>query len=72
MLMKLSSPDFPLERDVETQSQQILFPLMDDNGKAAFGAQSRDRYNYVSVWLGLEGLLAKPVDIDRAFISVVP
>lgn len=71
MLMKLSSPDFPLERDVETQSLQVLLPLMDDGGKVAFGSQNRERYSVEAVWLGLEGILPKPVDVDPAFISVV-
>lgn len=72
MLMRLSSPDFPLERDVETRSLAILLPLMDDSGKAAFGAHSRDRYNSLAVWMSISSILPEPVDVDQAFISVVP
>lgn len=71
MLMRLQAQEYPLEKDVETRSLQILLPLMDD-GSARFGAQSRDGYVRLGVWLGLEGVLPKSVDADKAFVNLTP
>lgn len=69
-LLAKQDKSFPLDKDVETKSLQILLPLMTDKG-VPFGQQSADDWQKVNDWLVSVGMLkAGQVNPQDAFINL--
>lgn len=71
VLLANQKKEFPLEADVEKESLSILIPLMDDDGKAKFGAQDKDTWEKVAAWLAAEKVLKSAAKPEAAFVSLV-
>ncbi|WP_019156674.1 ABC transporter substrate-binding protein [Robertmurraya massiliosenegalensis] len=70
VLFNNENESFPLDREVETESLNILLPLMDD-GTVPFGYQEDDVWQEVANWLYETGVLKEKVDPSHAFTNIV-
>ena len=59
----------PLDQDIETQSLQILLPLM-DAGDQKFGYQDPASWEKVHQWLKESGLLQSDVNVQQSYINL--
>ncbi|MNY07016.1 hypothetical protein D3C86_1398000 [compost metagenome] len=70
ILMKHEDTTSPLDGDIESQSLNILLPLM-DAGDKAFGYQDPDSWTRVEKWLTDNGLLKQSgVKAQDAFVNL--
>lgn len=69
VLQKHQAKEFPLDREVEEKSIQILLPLMDPGDGRAFGVQDAATWRQVAEWMKGQGLLKGDVKPDEAFIT---
>lgn len=69
-ILVAESPD--LRADVEEEGLGLLIPLWTDNGAIPFGLQTADRWNSYGEWLKERGLLGAEVDIDAAWVDLLP
>ncbi|MGG0719601.1 ABC transporter substrate-binding protein [Robertmurraya massiliosenegalensis] len=70
VLFNNENESFPLDQDVETESLNVLLPLMDD-GTLPFGYQEEDVWQDVANWLYDTGVLKEKVDPSSAFMNIV-
>jgi len=68
-LLAKQAKEFPLEKDIETKSLDILIPLM-DAGKEPFGSQSLDSYQKLIDWMHKEKLIKKAVKAEDVMKEV--
>ncbi|MNH44198.1 hypothetical protein D3C79_1062900 [compost metagenome] len=59
----------PLDQDIETQSLNILLPLM-DAGEQAFGYQEPASWTNVRDWLVESELLTEDIQAEDAFANL--
>jgi putative hydroxymethylpyrimidine transport system substrate-binding protein len=69
-LVAAQAKDAPLDKDVETQSLNILLPLMEGNG-AKFGSQSLADWQKLADWMKAQGIIKADVKPDEAFRNLV-
>lgn len=69
-LFEHENKDFPLDREVEKKSIDILLPLMDGEDKP-FGYQEQASWNAVVKWLYDEELIRKPVKAEDAYMNLM-
>ncbi|SMB81627.1 putative hydroxymethylpyrimidine transport system substrate-binding protein [Desulfonispora thiosulfatigenes DSM 11270] len=65
ILLSHQNDSFPLEKEIEEKSLEILLPLMED-----FGAQSLESYENVIEWMAKYKLIDKKPEAKDAFISL--
>jgi putative hydroxymethylpyrimidine transport system substrate-binding protein len=65
ILLAKQSKEFPLDKDVETKSLQILLPLMANGDN--FGAQSADDWKKLGDWLKEKGIIPASLKVEEAF-----
>lgn len=70
VLQKHQAKEFPLDREVEEKSIDILLPLMDPGDGRAFGVQDAATWRQVAEWMKGQGLLKGDVKPDAAFITL--
>ena len=61
----------PLDMAIETQSMAMLLPMMDDGGKAKFGAQAEADWQKVLDWLTAQGVIKSGLKPADAFRNIV-
>ncbi|MBP2239813.1 putative hydroxymethylpyrimidine transport system substrate-binding protein [Cytobacillus eiseniae] len=61
---------FPLDKDVETESLQVLLPLMKESN-IPFGYQEEDVWNEVATWLYESKVLKEKINPKDAFINII-
>lgn len=71
VLLDHENDSFPLDKEVEKKSLQILLPLMED-GSVPFGYQDDGVWQEVADWLYESGVIKEPVDPKQAFENIVP
>lgn len=64
LLLAKQAQEFPLEKDVETKSLDILVPLM-DAGDKPFGSQSAESWKTLIDWMKKEKLITSDVTVDQ-------
>lgn len=70
LLSNQDEANFPLNKEVETESLQILLPKMiNDNG---FGTQEKQSWEETANWLKQYGLIHDVPNIDELVISIEP
>jgi putative hydroxymethylpyrimidine transport system substrate-binding protein len=62
--------NFPLIREVEEQSLDILLPKM-ETSEEAFGSQSKDSWQETIDWLKNGGLITDAPDVNEIFVNLV-
>jgi putative hydroxymethylpyrimidine transport system substrate-binding protein len=67
-LLKHEDKSFPLDKQVETKSLQILLPLMNAKDKP-FGYQDPKSWENIDKWLNDNKLLKTPVKADDVFMN---
>ncbi|GIN61863.1 ABC transporter substrate-binding protein [Robertmurraya siralis] len=70
VLFNNENDSFPLDRDVETESLNVLLPLMDDPSHP-FGYQEEKVWKDVAAWLHQTGILKEEVDAKSAFKNII-
>lgn len=68
LVLDKQDKEFPLDKDVETQSLKLLLPLMSD-AQHPFGSQSADDWKNVAAWLKQAGLIKGTTDPNTAFAN---
>lgn len=66
-LLKQGSANFPLEKDIETKSLEMLIPLMDDSGKAVFGQQDEASWKSAIEWIRNTGMINKDIQPSEVY-----
>lgn len=70
LLENQNEENFPLDKDVETKSLEVLFPAMEPEG-SSFLAQSTEDWQKNIDWLKEEGLLKKDVTPDDVMVNLL-
>jgi putative hydroxymethylpyrimidine transport system substrate-binding protein len=70
VLLDHENDSFPLDKEVETESLEILLPLMEDSG-VPFGYQEEAKWKDVSDWLYETGVIKEKIDSNAAFTNIV-
>ncbi|MED4582377.1 ABC transporter substrate-binding protein [Brevibacillus choshinensis] len=69
LLLSKQANEFPLEKDVETKSLDILIPLM-DAGDKPFGSQTTESWQTLIDWMKKEKLISQDVKADEIMIDL--
>ncbi|MED4750445.1 ABC transporter substrate-binding protein [Brevibacillus choshinensis] len=69
LLLSKQANEFPLEKDVETKSLDILIPLM-DAGDKPFGSQTTESWQTLIDWMKKEKLITQDVKVDDIMIDL--
>ncbi|MFD2371542.1 ABC transporter substrate-binding protein [Brevibacillus sp. GCM10020057] len=64
LLLSKQANEFPLDKDVETKSLDILLPLM-DAGDKPFGSQAAESWQTLIDWMKKEQLITQDVKVDE-------
>lgn len=64
LLLSKQANEFPLEKDIETKSLDILIPLM-DAGDKPFGSQTTASWQTLIDWMKKEKLITQDVKVDE-------
>ncbi|MDF2679637.1 MAG: transporter substrate-binding protein [Brevibacillus sp.] len=64
LLLSKQANEFPLEKDIETKSLDILIPLM-DAGDKPFGSQTTESWQTLIDWMKKEKLITQDVKADE-------
>jgi putative hydroxymethylpyrimidine transport system substrate-binding protein len=70
LLMARQSKEFPLDKDVEQRSLDMLLPWMEEPG-VKFGAQKAEDWEKVAAWMKGQGVLKASLNPAEAFVPVV-
>ena len=70
ILLDHENDSFPLKKDVETKSLEILLPLMEEKG-IPFGYQEKESWEKASQWLYKKGVIKKQVKPDEVMDNIV-
>ncbi|WP_029099182.1 ABC transporter substrate-binding protein [Brevibacillus thermoruber] len=70
LLLDKQAKEFPLDKDVETKSLDILLPLM-DAGDQPFGSQTAESWQKLIDWMKQEKLITKDVNVDEVMRNLV-
>lgn len=68
-LLERQDSSFPLEKEVERESLNILLPLMTSNGEAQFGEQSEQSWAAVIEWMKKTDLIQADIDPKDCFVA---
>lgn len=69
LLLAKQAQAFPLEKDIETKSLEILLPLM-DAGDKPFGHQTEESWQTLINWMKEKGLITGEVKADQVMRNV--
>lgn len=64
LLLSKQATEFPLDKDIETKSLDILIPLM-DAGDKAFGSQTTESWQTLIDWMKKEQLITQDVKVEE-------
>lgn len=64
LLLSKQANEFPLEKDIETKSLDILLPLMDAKDKP-FASQTTESWQTLIDWMKKEKLIAQDVKVEE-------
>lgn len=67
-LLKQQDQSFPLEKDVEEKSLDILLPLMSSDSEV-FGSQSKESWTSIIAWMKETQLIQADVEAEDCFIT---
>lgn len=70
ILLEHENDSFPLDKEAETESLNVLLPLMEDP-KLPFGYQEENTWNEVANWLYETKVIKEKLDVKKAFINIV-
>ncbi|WP_102691510.1 ABC transporter substrate-binding protein [Rummeliibacillus pycnus] len=70
ILLDHENDSFPLKKDVETKSLEILLPLMEEKG-VPFGYQEKASWQKAAKWLYKNGVIKKQVQPDEVMDNIV-
>lgn len=70
LLLSKQANEFPLEKDIETKSLDILIPLM-DAGDKTFGSQTTESWQTLIDWMKKENLITQDVKAEEIMREVV-
>ncbi len=70
VLLDHENDSFPLDKEVETKSLQILLPLMEEKG-VPFGYQKQESWKKASDWLYKRGVIKKQVNPNDVIDNIV-
>lgn len=70
VLLDHENDSFPLDKEVETKSLDILLPLMEDSD-VKFGYQEETKWKEVADWLYKTKVIKEKVDPNKAFVNIV-
>ncbi|KQL49917.1 ABC transporter substrate-binding protein [Brevibacillus choshinensis] len=70
LLLSKQANEFPLEKDIETKSLDILIPLM-DAGDKPFGSQTTESWQTLIDWMKKEKLITQDVKADEVMRGLV-
>lgn len=70
VLLDHENDSFPLDKEVEKESLQVLLPLMEDE-HAPFGYQDEAVWQEVADWLYESKVIKEPIDPKEAFKNIV-
>ena len=70
VLLDHENDSFPLDKEVEKKSLDILLPLMEDPG-VKFGYQEEEKWKEVADWLYKTKVIKEKVDPNEAFVNIV-
>ncbi|MEH7344960.1 ABC transporter substrate-binding protein [Bacillus sp. JJ1532] len=70
VLLDHENDSFPLDKEVEKESLQVLLPLMEDKD-VPFGYQAEASWQNVADWLYKSKVIKEPVDPKEAFENIV-
>lgn len=70
VLLDHENDSFPLDKEVEKESLQVLMPLMEDKN-TPFGYQEEAAWREVANWLYESKVIKEPVDPKEAFENIV-
>lgn len=69
-LLKVQDQNFPLDKDIEEKSLNMLIPLMENN-EGKFLTQKEEQWNGISDWLNKKQLLKNEVKGKDAFVELI-
>lgn len=67
-LLEIQDQSFPLEKDVEQKSLNVLLPLMSSEGES-FGSQTKESWVSVIEWMKSQNLISTDVEAEACFIT---
>ena len=70
ILLDHENDSFPLDKDVETKSLEILLPRMEDDG-LPFGYQEKESWEKTENWLFKKGVIKNHVNINDVMDNIV-
>ncbi|MFE8694853.1 ABC transporter substrate-binding protein [Cytobacillus sp. FJAT-53684] len=70
ILLDHENDSFPLDKDVETESLQVLLPLMEE-ANIPFGYQKEEAWNEVANWLYESNVMKEKVNPKDAFVNII-
>lgn len=70
VLLDHENDSFPLDKEVETESLQVLLPLMEE-ANVPFGYQEEDTWNEVAIWLYESKVIKEKLNAKEAFVNIV-
>lgn len=70
LLLAKQAAEFPLERDIETKSLDILIPLM-DAGDKPFGSMTAESWQALIDWMKKEQLITTDVKVEDIMRDLV-
>ncbi|MBA4537992.1 ABC transporter substrate-binding protein [Bacillus aquiflavi] len=70
ILLGQENESFPLDQDVETESLNVLLPLMNDD-ELPFGYQDEAVWAEVANWLFDTGIVKEKIDVKDAYMNLV-
>jgi putative hydroxymethylpyrimidine transport system substrate-binding protein len=69
ILLDHENDSFPLDKQVETKSLNILLPLMNSKDKP-FGYQDQEVWEHVNDWLYKNKVIKEKIDVKKAFYNI--
>ncbi|WP_019240937.1 MULTISPECIES: ABC transporter substrate-binding protein [Bacillus] len=70
ILLNHENDSFPLDKEVEKESLQILLPLMENNN-GPYGYQEKAVWQDTAEWLYKNGVIKKKIKPDEAFVNII-
>ncbi|WP_419394076.1 ABC transporter substrate-binding protein [Cytobacillus praedii] len=70
VLLDHENDSFPLDKEVEAESLQVLLPLMEESN-VPFGYQEEDTWNQVANWLYESKVIKQKMNAKEAFVNIV-
>ena len=71
VLLDHENDSFPLDKEIEAQSLEVLLPLM-DAGNLPFGYQEEESWEAVIDWLAEKKIIEEKYDTKDVFENIMP